>query len=44
MHRIMVEKENSFLMQLTIHCSNIRTIRIKISFILGDFSCAIKKN
>ena len=33
-----------FLMQLTIHCSNIRTIQIKSSFILGDFSCAIKKN
>jgi hypothetical protein len=44
MRRIMVEKENRFLMQLTIHCSNIRTIPIKTSLILADFNCAIKKN
>ena len=44
MRRIMVEKENRFLMQLTIHCSNIRTILIKTSLILGDFNCAIQKN
>ena len=40
----MVEKENSFLMQLTIHCSNIWTIPIKTSLILGDFNCTIQKS
>ena len=42
--RTMVEKENRFLMQLTIHCSNIWTIPIKTSLILGDFNCAIQKS
>ena len=39
----MVEKENRVLMQLTIHCSNIWTIPIKTSLILGDLIALFKK-
>ena len=45
MRRIMVKKENRFLMQLTIHLLKYTDDSDKnYSLILGDFNCAIQKN